>query len=60
MLNEEPGIVAAKIAPAAVGTAWGALTLNEWVLVATLIYVLAQLGLLVPKYWALMKRRTGR
>lgn len=60
MLNEDTGLAAAKIAPAAVGTAWGALTLNEWVLVATLVYVLAQLGLLVPKYWDLFRRRFSK
>jgi len=30
------------------------LTLNEWVAVATLLYLAMQIGLLVPKYWRLM------
>lgn len=50
---------AAKIAPAGVGSVWAAMTLNEWVAFATLIYVVAQIGLLIPKYWALLRRRSA-
>ncbi len=55
----EEASVAAKIAPAIGGAAWAGLTLNEWVAIATLVYVVAQIGLLVPKYWAILRRRRG-
>jgi hypothetical protein len=43
----------AKAIPAVVGTAYSTVTLNELVAVATLLYVLAQLGFLLYKwYWA--------
>lgn len=63
-MNEEMA-AAAKITPAAAGTAWAmsgpaptviaTLTLNEWVAVLTGIYIIAQAGLLVPR-WAAMLR----
>ena len=31
------------------------LTLNEWVAMATLFYVALQIGLLLPKYWRLVR-----
>lgn len=34
-----------------------AITLNEWVAVTTIIYTFMQITLLMPKYWAAMKRR---
>jgi hypothetical protein len=45
---------AAKMAPAGAGALLAGLTLNEWVALATLIYVLAQTGLLVPKWCAMI------
>jgi disulfide bond formation protein DsbB len=53
---------AAKITPAAAGAAWSwfGLTLNEWVAAATLLYIVAQIGLLVPKYWAAFFRKDPR
>lgn len=50
-----------KLGIAAGGTAASWLTLNEWVALATLIYVLAQTGLLVPKYVAMYRTwRAGK
>jgi hypothetical protein len=45
---------AAKITPAGIGALWAGFTLNEWVAIATLIYVLAQTGLLIPKWCAML------
>jgi hypothetical protein len=45
-----------KITPAIGGAALSGFTLNEWVALATLIYVLLQSGLLLPKYWAMLRR----
>lgn len=47
-----------KIAPALGGAAWAGLSLNEWVAIATLVYILAQTGLLVPKWIAMLRRRS--
>lgn len=40
-----------KMGGAGAGTAAAFLTLNEWVALATLVYVLLQIGLLLPKYF---------
>lgn len=34
-----------------------ALTLNEWIMIATLIYFILQIGLLIIKYWDIYKAR---
>ena len=39
-----------KASIAVIGGTATILTLNEWVAVATLIYVIAQIGLLIPRY----------
>lgn len=54
-MQDEYG-AAAKITPALGGAAMSSVTLNEWVALATLIYVLAQIGLLAPKYMAMWRR----
>lgn len=41
---------AAKMGAAIGGLALGNLTLNEWVMVATLVYVILQTVLLAPKF----------
>lgn len=43
---------AAKITPAAAGTIYSQLTLNDWVAIITIAYVALQIGLLIPKYRA--------
>lgn len=40
-----------KALPAAGGVVVYSLTLSEWVAVVTIVYLLLQIGLLVPKYW---------
>ena len=47
----EEKIAIAKVVPAVVGATLYGLTLQEWVAVATLVYVVLQVGLLLPKYW---------
>lgn len=49
----------AKVTPAIGGATFAGITLNEWVMIATLIYVVAQVGLLLPKYWAMFRRGGG-
>lgn len=62
MNKEELAPIAAKIAPAVGGTAYGFsnFTLNEMVALATLIYVILQIGLLLPKYWSVFFRKGGK
>lgn len=55
---QEETLAAVKIAPAGLGSLWAALTLNEWVAAATLLYVVLQIGLLIPKYWAWLRGRS--
>jgi len=45
----------AKVTPAVGGAWYSAMTLNEWVALATLVYVVLQAGLLLPKYYKLYK-----
>ena len=47
---------AAKITPAATGAILSNITLSDWVSIATLFYIALQVGLLVPKYWAMMPK----
>lgn len=49
-----------KASPAIGGTLLSSLTLNDWVMIATLVYVVAQIGLLVPRYWAAWRRWRAR
>lgn len=44
-------VEAAKGAPAVAGAAVSALTLNEWVMVSTAIYILVQALYLLRKWW---------
>ena len=58
MLNEvkqETVVAGAKVTPAIGGATWYGFTLNEWVGLATLLYVVLQIGLLIPKYVKLFK-----
>lgn len=52
-INEK--IESARIAGAGVGLTLYGLTLNEWVAVATLIYLAAQIVILVPKAYRTLK-----
>ena len=53
MVTEEK-IAMAKVAPAIAGATVYGLTLQDWVALATLVYVALQVGLLMPKYWRLI------
>jgi Phage holin T7 family, holin superfamily II len=50
----EEKIAAAKVVPAIAGATIYGLTLQDWVAIATLVYVALQVGLLMPKYWKLL------
>ena len=49
--HDEIQSAAIKLAPAVGGATLSTLTLNQWVAIATLIYVILQIGTLLPKYW---------
>jgi hypothetical protein len=53
-MNEER-IAIAKTAPAIVGATLYGLTLQDWVAIVTIAYVVLQAGLLVPKYWRIIR-----
>jgi hypothetical protein len=56
----EEKLAFAKTAPAMLLAAIYGLTLQDWVAIVTIVYVLLQAGLLVPKYWRMMRgRRRG-
>lgn len=55
-MDQETKVAATKMSIASLMALTSKMTLNEWVALATLIYVLMQAGLLVPKYWAIFKR----
>ena len=44
-------VQAAKGAPAVAGALFSAVTLNQWVALATLVYIIVQLLYLVRKWW---------
>lgn len=54
-LRQESAVEAVKAAPAVVGTTYSMLTLNEWVAVATLLYIVLQVGVLVHKHYHFVK-----
>ncbi len=57
----EEKLVMAKTMPAIAGATIYGLTLQDWVALVTLVYVALQVGLLVPKYWRLLREwRNGR
>lgn len=51
-----------KAAPpvAVTGAIVSGMTINDWIAIATLSYLLLQIGLLLPKYWRLwIQERSG-
>lgn len=53
-MNGEQNVVAvqaAKGAPAVAGALFSAVTLNQWVALATLVYIIVQLLYLIRKWW---------
>ena len=56
-LKHETSIEAVKASPAVAGAVYSSLTLNEWVGLATLLYILLQVGVLLHKHWCFVKDR---
>lgn len=52
MTDHEHNVALAKMGAATSGAVIYSLTLQEWVAVVTIIFVVLQIGLLLPKYWA--------
>lgn len=55
MIDREDQVAAAKMAIGAGGAAAYGLTLNEWVAIFTILYLVLQIGLLLPKYVQIAK-----
>ena len=56
-LKMDTAAAVVRAAPAIGGAWYSAMTLNEWVALATLIYVVLQIGLLIPKYIDMARKR---
>lgn len=52
----ETAVAGIKVAPAVSGSLIYALTLQEWVAIVTIAYVVLQIGLLIPKYYNGIKK----
>lgn len=55
VLHVDAPVATTKIGIGTVGAAASYMTLNEWVALATLVFILLQIGLLIPKYVALYR-----
>lgn len=55
ILSHETGMAMVKVTPALGGGTWYALTLNQWVAIVTIIYIVLQVGLLIPSYIKIYK-----
>jgi hypothetical protein len=55
MAVTEEKLASMKVAPAIAGATIYGLTLQDWVAIVTLIYVALQVGLLLPRYWRLLR-----
>ena len=51
----EEKLAVAKTLPAIAGATIYGLTLQDWVAIVTLVYVALQVGLLLPKYWRMLR-----
>ena len=59
-LKQETVSEAVKATPALAGAVYSNMTLNEWVAVATLLYIIIQIIILCWKqYWAVQDRKRG-
>lgn len=54
--NPDEHLAAAKIAVGGGGALLYGLTLNEWVAILTIAYMVLQIGLLLPKYYGMIKK----
>lgn len=52
----DTGIAGVKAAPAIAGTLYAGLTMSEWAALLTALYVLLQIGLLLPRYYKGIKK----
>jgi hypothetical protein len=57
MIDHEQKVAGVKMTFGAFLTSATAITLNEWVAICTIIYFVLQIGLLVPKYIELWKKK---
>ena len=55
VVHVNQNMAAAKTGAVGLGAGASFITLNEWVAIATLIFILLQIGLLLPKYWQYYK-----
>lgn len=51
----EEKLALAKTLPAIAGATLYGLTLQDWVAIVTIAYVALQAGLLIPKYWRIIR-----
>jgi hypothetical protein len=54
--NPETSSAGTKMGVGLAGGALSAITLNEWVAIATLVYLVLQIGLLAPSYIKIYKK----
>jgi len=57
--NVDEKAAAVKVAIGGGGALIYGLTLNEWVAVFTILYLVLQIGLLMPKYYEIIKKRVA-
>lgn len=55
MIDTEEKAAAAKATIGIGGAVTYHMTLNEWVAIITILYLILQIGLLTPKYWQMFK-----
>lgn len=61
ILHVDSAAATTKIGIGTAGAAASYMTLNEWVAVATLVFIMLQIGLLIPKYYSLYRAwRNGK
>ena len=57
-LKQDMSVETLKASPAVAGAAYSYLTLNEWVAIATFLYIIFQVIVLIHKHhWAMQDRR---
>ncbi|WP_071058125.1 hypothetical protein [Pelistega sp. MC2] len=56
-MDSETKAAVMKMSVAGAGASLYGLTLNEWMALVTIFYVVMQIGLLIPKYWELIFKR---
>lgn len=58
--NVDEKAAAVKMAVGGGGALFYGITLNEWVAILTILYMILQIGLLLPKYYAMAQRWWSR